>query len=50
MQEEIEVHQSFTISHRVGFAELATRDVKLMEEEPGPSKKHLRKSKRVTER
>jgi hypothetical protein len=34
----------------VGLAELATRDVELMEEEPGPSKKHLRKSKWVAER
>jgi hypothetical protein len=46
-QEENEGHQSlsFTISDVAGLVELATRDVELMEEEPGPSKKHLRKSK-----
>jgi hypothetical protein len=49
-QEEIEGHQSFTLSHEAGFVELATHDVELMEEEPGPSKKHLRKSKCVAER
>jgi hypothetical protein len=35
---------SFTISDGAGLAELATRDVELMEEEPDPSKKCLRKS------
>jgi hypothetical protein len=35
----------FTVSNRAGLTELATRDVKLMEDEPGPSKKHLQKSK-----
>jgi hypothetical protein len=30
------------------MTELATRDVELMEEEPGPSKKRLRKSKWLT--
>jgi hypothetical protein len=35
----------FTISDVVGLAELATRNVELMEDEPGPSKKCLRKSK-----
>jgi hypothetical protein len=42
-QEENEGHQSlnFTVSDGAGLAELATRDVELMEEEPGPSKKHL---------
>jgi hypothetical protein len=46
-QEENEGHQSlsFTVSNRVGLAELAARDVELMEEELGPSKKRLRKSK-----
>jgi hypothetical protein len=49
-QEEIEVHQSFTVSDGVGLTELATHDVELMEEEPGPSKKCLRKLKHVIER
>jgi hypothetical protein len=42
-QEENEGHQSlsFTISNGVGLTELATHDVELMEEEPGPSKKCL---------
>jgi hypothetical protein len=46
-QEENEGRQSlsFTVSDGVGLAELATHDVELMEEEPGPSKKHIRKSK-----
>jgi hypothetical protein len=34
----------------MGLAELATCDVELMEEELGPSKKRLRKSKRVAEK
>jgi hypothetical protein len=51
-QEENEGHQSisFTVSDRVGLTELVTRDVELMEEESGPSKKHLRKSKRLIEK
>jgi hypothetical protein len=49
-QEEIEGHQSFTLFDRAGLTELATRDIQLMEEEYGPSKKHLQKSKHVTER
>jgi hypothetical protein len=49
-QEEIEGHQSFTVSNRAGLAELATCDVELMEEESGPSKKCLRKSKCVAKR
>jgi hypothetical protein len=42
-----EGHQSlsFTVSDGVGLVELVTRDVELMEEEPGPSKKCLQKSK-----
>jgi hypothetical protein len=42
-----EEHQSlsFTVSDGVGLVELVTRDVELMEEEPGPSKKCLQKSK-----
>jgi hypothetical protein len=51
-KEENEGHQSlcFTISDGVGLAELATCDVELMEEELGPSKKCLRKSKRLAEK
>jgi hypothetical protein len=46
-QDENEGHQSlsFIVSDGVGVTKLATGDVELMEEEPGPSKKHLRKSK-----
>jgi hypothetical protein len=42
-QEENKGHQSlsFIVSNGAGFAKLATRDVELMEEEPGPSKKCL---------
>jgi hypothetical protein len=49
-QEEIEGHQSFTVSDEVRLAKLATRDVELMEEGPGLSKNCLQKSKCVTER
>jgi hypothetical protein len=51
-QEENEGHQSlsFTISGEAGLAELATRDVELMEEELGPSKKHIQKSKLLAEK
>jgi hypothetical protein len=38
-QEEIEEHKNFTVSDGAGLIELATRDVELMEEEQGPSKK-----------
>jgi hypothetical protein len=42
-QEENKGNQSlsFTVSDRVGLTELATHDVDLREEEPGPSKKRL---------
>jgi hypothetical protein len=43
-QEEIEEHKNFTVSNGVRLVELATRDVKLMEEEQGPSRKRLQKS------
>jgi hypothetical protein len=48
-QEENEGDQGlrFTISDRTWLVELATRDVELMEDEPGPSKKCLQKSKRL---
>jgi cystathionine beta-lyase family protein involved in aluminum resistance len=38
-QEENEGDQHFTVSNGAGFAELATRDIELMEEELCPSKK-----------
>jgi hypothetical protein len=46
-QEENDGHRSlsFTVSDGVGLIELATRDIELMEEESGPSKKPIRKSK-----
>jgi hypothetical protein len=46
-QEENEGDQGlrFTVSEKVGLTELATRDVELMEDELGPSKKRLQKSK-----
>jgi hypothetical protein len=51
-QEENEGHQnlSFIVSDGAGLPELVTHDVELMEEEPGPSKKCLRKSKLVDEK
>jgi hypothetical protein len=35
----------FTVSDGVGLTELATHNVELMEDEPGPSKKRIQKSK-----
>jgi hypothetical protein len=51
-QEENEGHQSlsFTVSDGAGLTKLATHDVELMEEEPGPSKKCLQKSKRLAKK
>jgi hypothetical protein len=49
-QEEIEEGENFTISDGARLIELATRGVEVMEEEPGPSKKRLRKSQRMIER
>jgi hypothetical protein len=51
-QEENEGHQSlnFIVSDGVGLTELATHDVELIEEESGPSKKRLKKSKQLTEK
>jgi hypothetical protein len=43
-QEEIEGHQSFTVSDGAWLAELATQNADLMQEEPGPPKKRLQKS------
>jgi hypothetical protein len=43
-QEEIKEHENFTVSDGARLTELATRDVELMEEEQGPSKKRLQKS------
>jgi hypothetical protein len=51
-QEENEGDQGlrFTVSEKAGLTELATRDVELMEDELGPSKKRLQKSKRHAEK
>jgi hypothetical protein len=49
-QEEIEVDQNFTVSDGAGLIELDTGDVELLDEEAGPSKKCLKKSKRLLER
>jgi hypothetical protein len=51
-QEENEGDQGlhFTVSDGVGLAELATCDVDLLEDEPCPSKKRLRKSKRLAKK
>jgi hypothetical protein len=49
-QEEIKGHQSFIVPDRAGHTELATRDIELMEEGPGPSKKCIWKLKCVVER
>jgi hypothetical protein len=51
-QEENEGHQSlsFIVSDGAGHVELATCDVELIEEEPGPSKKCLQKSKWLAEK
>jgi hypothetical protein len=38
------------ISNRVGLAKLDTGDAKLLDEEAGPSNKHLQKLKRPLER
>jgi hypothetical protein len=49
-QEEIEVDQNFTVSNRAGLVELGTGDIELLDEEAGPSNKHLQKSKHVLKR
>jgi hypothetical protein len=49
-QEEIEVDQNFIVSDGAGLTKLDTSDVELLDEEAGPSNKHLRKSKRLLER
>jgi hypothetical protein len=48
-QEEIKVDQNFMISDRAGLIELDTSGVELLDEEAGPSKKRLQKSKRLFE-
>jgi hypothetical protein len=48
--EEIKVHQNFMVSDGVGLTELATGDKELLDEEAGPSRKHLQKSKHLLER
>jgi hypothetical protein len=43
-QEEIEEHENFTVSDGARLTKLATRNIELMEEEQGPSRKCLQKS------
>jgi ketosteroid isomerase-like protein len=43
-QEEIEEGENFKIFDGARFTELSTCGIEVMEEESGPSKKHLRKS------
>jgi hypothetical protein len=45
-----EENKGHTVSDKAGPTELATRDVELMEEEPGPSKKRFQKTKRLAEK
>jgi hypothetical protein len=49
-QEEIEVDHNFMVSDGAGLTELDTGYVELLDEEVGPSKKCLRKSKHLIER
>jgi uncharacterized protein (DUF2344 family) len=49
-QEEIGGCQSFTAPNKTWLIELATRNVELMSEEPGPLKKRLHMSQRIIER
>jgi hypothetical protein len=49
-EEEIEVDQNFMESDGADLVELDTGDVELLDEEAGPSKKHLQKSKHLLER
>jgi hypothetical protein len=49
-QEEIEVHQNFTVSDRASLTELAAGDIELLDEEACPSKNAFEKSKCLLER
>jgi hypothetical protein len=49
-QEEIKEHQYFMVSDGAGLIELATPDIELVKEEPGPSKKCLLISQWIIER
>jgi hypothetical protein len=49
-QEEIVVDQNFMVSDEASLAKLDTGDEELLDEEAGPSKKRLQKSKRLLER
>jgi multidrug resistance efflux pump len=48
-QEEIEVDYNFMVSNGAGLVELDTGDVELLDEEAGPSRKHIQKSKQLLE-
>jgi hypothetical protein len=49
-QEEIKVDQNFMVFDKAGLTELDTGDVELLDEQVGPLKKHLQKSKCLLER
>jgi hypothetical protein len=49
-QDEIEVDQNFTVSNGASLTELDTVDIELLDEEAGPSNKHLQKSKYLLKR
>jgi hypothetical protein len=49
-REEIEVDQNFTVSDGACLTELDTGDTEFLDEEVGPSNKHLQKSKRLLEK
>jgi hypothetical protein len=48
--EEIKEHQNFMVSDDTGLVELATYNIKLLDEEASPSNKHLQKLKRLLEK
>jgi hypothetical protein len=48
-QKENKIGQNFMVSDEPGLAELDTDDVELLDEEVGPLKKRLQKSKRLLE-
>jgi hypothetical protein len=49
-QKEIEIDQNFMVSDGADLVELDTGDVELLDEEAGPSKKRIQKSKRLLKR
>jgi hypothetical protein len=49
-QEETEVDQNFMVFDGAGLSELDIGDVQLLDEEAGPSNKHIQKSKSLLKR